>query len=92
MNVRDGAIDSRYLLNCAWGKDMPFSSLAPEDIARTRAALDAAWDEVKSTVPDGLEEQERTRLAYIIASFVAVAEDEEDLAQRAIERYRNSPR
>lgn len=69
---------------------MPFSSLAPEDIARTKAALDAAWDEVKSAVPDGLEEQERTRLAYIVASFVTVAEDEYDLARRAIERYRKS--
>jgi len=70
---------------------MPFRSLAPEDIARTRAALDTAWDAIKSSVPEGFEEQERTRLAYIVASFVAVADDEHDLARRAIERYRQSP-
>ena len=72
------------------GEGMPFRSLAPEDIARTRAALHTAWVEIKSSVPEGFEEQERTRLAYIVASFVAVADDEHDLARRAIERYRQS--
>lgn len=69
---------------------MPFSSLAPEDVARTKAAFDAAWHEIKSTVPDGHEEKERTHLAYIVASFVAVADDVADLTRRAVERYRNS--
>lgn len=70
---------------------MPFKSLAPEQAARTFAALEAAWNEIKSTVPLGSEEQERTRLAYMIASFVLVTEDEEELTRRAVERYRNRP-
>lgn len=69
---------------------MPFRSLDPENLARASAALDAAWNEIRSTVPDGFEERERTRLAYIISSFVAVAEDEGDLTRRAVERYRQS--
>ena len=70
---------------------MPFKSQAPEHVARTLAALDAAWNEVKSTVSAGHEEQERTRLAYIIASFVLVAVDEDELTRRAVERFRNRP-
>lgn len=72
---------------------MPFSSLKdPVDLARAQAALDAAWDEVKSTIPDGSDEQERVRLAYIVAAVVAVAADEEDLSKRAIDRYAPSSR
>lgn len=70
---------------------MPFSTLSPEDIAWTKAALDAAWNEIKSCVPARFEEEERTRLAFLITSFLAVAEDEQDLARRAIERYRIRP-
>ncbi|AZO77695.1 MULTISPECIES: hypothetical protein [unclassified Bosea (in: a-proteobacteria)] len=70
---------------------MPFSSLTdPADLARAGAALDAAWDEIKSSVPEGYDERERVRLAYIVASFSAVAEDEDELIRRAIERYRQS--
>lgn len=70
---------------------MPFSSLNdPVDLARAQAALDAAWDEIRSTIPDARDEQERTRLAYIVASLVAFAEDEDDLKRRAVERYRQS--
>lgn len=68
---------------------MPFSSLRdPVDLARAQAALDAAWSEIRLTIPDAFDERERTRLAYIVAALVAVAEDEDDLARRAIERYR----
>jgi len=70
---------------------MPFKSLAPEQAARTSAALEAAWSEIKSTVPAGCEEQERTRLAYMIASFVLVADDDDELTRRAVERFRNRP-
>ncbi|MCO5092757.1 MULTISPECIES: hypothetical protein [Bosea] len=70
---------------------MPFSSLSdPVDLARAQAALEAAWNEVRSTIPDAFDERERTRLAYIVAALVAIAEDEDDLARRAIERYRQS--
>lgn len=70
---------------------MPFSSLSdPVDLARAQAALEAAWSEVRSTIPDALDERERNRLAYIVAALVAIAEDEDDLARRAIARYRQS--
>ena len=70
---------------------MPFSSLSdPVDLARAQAALDAAWSEIRSTIPDAFDEQVRTKLAYIVASLVAVAEDEDDLTLRAIERFRRS--
>ena len=70
---------------------MPFSSLSdPVDLARAQAALDIAWSKVRSTIPDAFDERERTKLAYIVAVLVAIAEDEDDLARRAIERYRQS--
>lgn len=70
---------------------MPFSSLSdPVDLARAQAALEAAWDEVRLTIPDAFDERERTKLAYIVAALVTVAEDEDDLTRRAIERYRRS--
>lgn len=70
---------------------MPFSSLSdPVDLARAQGALDSAWDEVRSIIPHACEEQERIRLAYIVAALVHVAEDEDDLTRRAIERYRQS--
>ncbi len=70
---------------------MPFSSLTdPVELACAQAALDAAWKVIKSMVPEDVRERERTRLAYIIAAFIAVAEDEDELVRRAINRYRNS--
>lgn len=70
---------------------MPFSSLTdPVELARASAALDAAWNEVRLSLSDPYDERERTRLAYIVASLVAVAEDEDDLTQCAIERFRRA--
>lgn len=70
---------------------MPFSSLTdPVELARADAALEAAWAELRASIPHGLEERERTRLAYIIAALIAVAEDEDDLIRRAINRFRHS--
>ncbi|MBA4220713.1 MAG: hypothetical protein C0458_08305, partial [Methylobacterium sp.] len=60
------------------------------ELARASAALDAAWNEVRLSLSDPYDERERTRLAYIVASLVAVAEDEDDLTQRAIERFRRA--
>ncbi|QEL23559.1 hypothetical protein FQV39_13925 [Bosea sp. F3-2] len=70
---------------------MPFSSLNdPVDLARAQAALEAAWKDVKPANADVFDEQGRTRLAYIVAALVAVAEDEDDLKRRAVERYRHT--
>jgi hypothetical protein len=68
---------------------IPFSSFRdPADVARAHAALDAAWEEVKDSVLEENHERERTRLAYLIASYALVAADEDDLQRRAIERFR----
>lgn len=68
---------------------MPFSSLTdPIDLARAEAALERAWAELKPSSPEGSNQQERNNLAYIIASLVPLALDEDDLAQRAIDRFR----
>ncbi|MGO4175982.1 hypothetical protein [Bosea sp. TAF32] len=70
---------------------MPFSSLSdPTDLARACAALEVAWNEIRSSIPPAFEERERTRLAYIVAALVAVAGDEEELTRRAVDRYRQS--
>jgi hypothetical protein len=70
---------------------VPFSSLNdPVDLARAQAALEAAWQDVKPANVDVFDERGRTRLAYIVAALVAVAEDEDDLRRRAVERYRHT--
>jgi hypothetical protein len=70
---------------------MPFSSLQdPVELARARAALDAAWDEIRLNLSDPYDERERVRLAYIVAHLVVIAEDEDDLTRRAIERFRRA--
>lgn len=66
---------------------MPFSSLTgPVDLARAHAALEAAWIEIKAQQPDI---DERDRLAFIVASLAPIAMDEDDLAQRAAEKFRS---
>jgi hypothetical protein len=62
----------------------------PVALARAHAALEAAWKEIRPTVPNPSDERARTRLAYIVAALAMVAEDEVDLTRRAIERYRQS--
>ncbi len=70
---------------------MPFSSLTdPTELARASAALDEAWNEIRSTLADPCDERERTRLAYIVASFAPDEQDADELAHRALERFRNS--
>ncbi|MBN9471944.1 MAG: hypothetical protein J0J10_24540 [Bosea sp.] len=67
---------------------MPFSSLTgPVDLARAHAALEAAWTDIKTRKPI-IDERERDRLAVIVASLAPLAMDEEDLAQRAVEKFR----
>ena len=68
---------------------MPFSSLTdPVDPARAEAALEKAWAELKPSLPESSDEQERNDLAYIVAALVPLALDEDDLARRAIDRFR----
>lgn len=68
---------------------MPFSSLTdPAELARAGGALELAGTEVRQLLPDPFDERERTRLAYIVASLVSIADDKDDLARRAVERYR----
>ncbi len=68
---------------------MPFSSLTdPIDLARAQAALEKAWSDLKPSLPPESGERERNNLAYIVASLVPLALDEDDLAQRAIDRFR----
>ncbi|MFJ5369543.1 hypothetical protein ACIPIA_09990 [Bosea sp. CER48] len=60
----------------------------PVDLARAEAALEKAWAELKASLSEGSDELERNNLAYIVASLVPLALDEDDLAQRAIDRFR----
>lgn len=68
---------------------MTFSSLNdPVDVARAEAAFDAAWHQVEASLKENADiETERLRLADIVVSLIPIAEDEADLARRAIERY-----
>lgn len=73
------------------GEGMPFSSLTdPVDLARVQAALEAAWQTIRPITDKADWERERTRLAYIVAAYAAVATDEEDLCERALRRYRGT--
>ncbi|KFC69403.1 hypothetical protein FG93_03449 [Bosea sp. LC85] len=69
---------------------MPFSSLRdPVDIARAQAALDAAWEKIRPSLDERQDrERERQRLASIVTNLVMVAIDDEDLARRALEKFR----
>ena len=68
---------------------MPYSSLSdPVDLARAQAVLKAVWDEVVSSTPDGFEQRQRTRLAYIVAALVAVADDDDVLKRKVLDLYR----
>lgn len=67
---------------------MPFSSVTdPIDLARATAALEAAWSEIKAEKPD-IDEAQREKLAFIVAGLAPLAMDDEDLAWRAIEKFR----
>lgn len=67
---------------------MPFSSLTdPADLARAQRALDAAWERIRPLVDEADQQQERARLAYIVAAFALVALNEDDLAERVWKRF-----
>ncbi|MCR4524539.1 MULTISPECIES: hypothetical protein [unclassified Bosea (in: a-proteobacteria)] len=60
----------------------------PIDLARAEGALEKAWAELNPSLSAGSDELERNNLAYIVASLVPLALDEDDLAQRAVDRFR----
>lgn len=53
-----------------------------------RSARDEAWRHVKPLIDAGEREPGRTRLAYILASFVMLALNENDLVDHTLRRYR----
>lgn len=68
---------------------MPFSSLRdPSDLARAYAAMDSAWAELKDAIPEHRLEEERTRLAYLVASLTPLALDEDDLKRNALLQFK----
>lgn len=80
-------IDRTRQFEEAW--KIPFSCFSdPADVARAQGALDKAWAEVAPTVPEERHDIERTRLAYLVASYALVAIDEDEQAQRAVDRFR----
>lgn len=68
---------------------MLFSSLNdPIDVARAQAAMDVAWDKVRNSLKNHANAvEEQSRLACIVVSLVGIAEDESDLARRAVDRF-----
>lgn len=72
---------------------MTFSSLNdPVDVARAEAAFEAAWHQIKASLQKNADfNSVRLRLADIVVSLIPIAEDEADLARRAIERYLKAP-
>lgn len=67
---------------------MPFSSFSDTaDIARAQGALEIAWSRVQRLVIEEDCEREHARLVFIIASLAQTSYDEEELAERAWERY-----
>lgn len=72
---------------------VPFSSFSGlADIARCRAVLERAWPIVEPEIAEADRDLQKTRLAYIIAAFVQVADEDDDLIRRAVERFRNPSR
>ena len=72
---------------------MLLSSLTdPVDLARAQAAFDAAWNEIKPSVPTETAEKERLRLSYIVSAMASRCQDEGELTKRSVERYRRAVR
>lgn len=68
---------------------MPFSSLRnPTDLARACAVMDAAWNELKDAIPEDRTAEERTRLAYLVASLTPLALEEDDLLHNVLLQFR----
>lgn len=60
----------------------------PVEVARASAALDVAWKRIQPALPPGIDvDAARKRLAYIVAHLIVAANDEVDLADRAVARF-----
>jgi hypothetical protein len=57
-------------------------------VARAQGALDAAWREIKDTIPLEKQKKARMKLAYFVASYALVSGDDAELARRAVARFR----
>lgn len=80
-------VDTTRLFKEAW--KIPFSTFSdPADVARAEGALAKAWAEVATSIAGERHELERARMAYLVASYVPVAGDEDGLARRAVQRFR----
>jgi hypothetical protein len=67
---------------------MPFRTLVdPVQLARAHGAFESAWAELLAGGHVREDDAERERLKYIVASLAPVANDEADLAGRAIARF-----
>ena len=68
---------------------MPFLSLRdPVDVARAHAAYSTAWDKlVEENAIATKAPSARDRLAYIIAVLAPICADEDELVERAIQRF-----
>lgn len=49
-----------------------------------------AWQILKMGIDEEEHERERTRLAYIVASFAMIANDENEMVEKALRRYREA--
>jgi hypothetical protein len=68
---------------------MPFSSLKdPVDMARAFAVMEAAWSDLKGSIPEDRRDAERVRLAYLVASVAPSALDEDDLKKNVMLQFR----
>ncbi|WP_420101722.1 hypothetical protein [Bosea sp. (in: a-proteobacteria)] len=54
--------------------------------------MDAAWAVVSGALPDdpALRERARLRLAYIVAGLLQAGQEEQDLAAKAVARFRDA--
>lgn len=72
---------------------MSFSTLLdPVHVARAHAALEMAWNTVRSSSETERwgEDAAKKRLELFIESYALIAGDETDLANRAVERFRKA--
>lgn len=64
-----------------------FSFTEPADLSRALGALEAAWRMLRPLIDEPDREREHARLTFIIASLVPTTYDEQELLERALERY-----
>ncbi|UZF95669.1 hypothetical protein [Bosea sp. NBC_00550] len=65
---------------------MPLSSLKDPPCSGT-GRFEGGMVRSRASIPDALEQRQRTRLAYIGAALVAAVEDEDDLKRKVLDLY-----